>query len=375
MGGIHGADSHAPRFRHARGLTALLSLGTMLIASPLIATSAGATAVRHTSTTTSNAALLTQGKKFYRGKTITIIAPDAPGGGFDQYARALGPVVGTYLHASVDITNIAPANTITGQDAFAAANPDGLTIGMINPGADILNEISNTPGVNFNPLRVAFLGASGGGATEYSCLTSSGITSMSQVITSTKPISEVIVTTGTQTIEMRLVNASFGFPTDVITGYTSTHSEVQGYERGDGNCSVLGIGDVATFIAAGKATILMRTADVNKGTAYYGEQATAPYFSKLEQQYPAKTNRERLARVALLALGTVGHQFNVQTKVSEDKVLALRAAFQFAFENKSVQSLLLSEGNEVGFVNGLQTKLDYEQEYTALKHVASIIGA
>lgn len=102
---------------------------------------------------------LQQGLCFYRGKSITIIAPDAPGGGLDIYSRIVGPVIGTYLHASVSVENIAQANTITGQDTLAAATPDGLTIGMISPGSDIDNEVTNVPSTNFNPLAWCFSAA------------------------------------------------------------------------------------------------------------------------------------------------------------------------------------------------------------------------
>jgi len=368
--GTHSAASAASRRFHGVRAWTIPFIGVAVIAAPLLQASAARASVHHD---TSTASLLAQGKKFYKGKTITIIAPDAPGGGFDEYARAVAPVVATYLHAQVIVSNIAPANTITGQDAFNAAKPDGLTVGMINPGSDIQDQVTNVPGVNFNPLRLAFLGASGGGPVEFGCLASSPYKSMTQVIQSTSPVSEIVVTKGSQTVQLRLLNAAFGFPAQVITGYTSTHAEVQGFERGDGNCSVLGIADLGSFIAAGKSSILFRTAPVAKGTAFAGEQANAALLSTLAKKFPAKTNRERLARAAIVTLGNIGHEFNLQTKVSEDRVLAMRAAIQFALTNKTVQSNLLAEGNEIGFISGVQAKADYVSEYTNLKRVASII--
>lgn len=374
MGGTDRGRGFAGRSRQTRRIAALVSFGAMFLATPMFAAAANAVAVHHTSTTTSTSAQLAQGRKWYRGKTIMIIAGGSAGGGMDEFARALGPVVGTYLHATVDVEDISAANGITAQDTAAAATPDGLTIGMLNDKGDILNDLTNVPGVNFNPLRIAFLGAAGPNTIEFGCLTSSPYSSISQIITATSPVSEVVVTTGSQTVSLRLINASFGFPTNVISGYTSSHAEVQGYERGDGNCSALNIGDLGSYIAAGKARILARTTDVNKGTAYYGEQANVPYFSALEKQYPAKTEREKLARLALSSLGLNGQEFFTATKVANDKVLALRAAFKLAFTNSGVENLLLSEGNPVGYVDGFQAKLNYEREYNSLKHVSSILN-
>lgn len=373
MGSIRRASYLALRFVGTRRTAALLSLGAVFLASPLIAAGASASQVHHSSTTT-QAALLAQGKKFYRGQTITIIAGSAAGGGMDEFARALGPAVGIYLHASVVVDDIAASNGLTEQDAVAAAAPDGLTVGSLNDKGDILNDLTNVPSVNFNPLRVAFLGATGPNTIEFGCLTSSPYSTMQQVITAKTPVSEVVVTTGSQTVSLRLINASFGFPTNIISGYTGSKVEVAGYERGDGNCSALNIADLGLYIAAGKAKILARTTDVNKATAFYNEQTNAPYFTALEKQFPAKTEREKLARSALHALQTNGQEFFTQAKVSSDKVVALRAAFKFAFTNSTVEKELLAEGNPIGYVDGFQAKLDYEHMYTSLKHVASILN-
>src|SRR5580692_6273835 len=59
---------------------------------------------------------LQQGLNFYKNKTITLISPDAVGGGFDTNARIIAPYMSTYLHATINITNDSPANTLAGQD-------------------------------------------------------------------------------------------------------------------------------------------------------------------------------------------------------------------------------------------------------------------
>lgn len=198
---------------------------------------------------------------------------------------------------------------------------------------------------------------------------------MKDVITTKTPVSEVALTSGSQTITLKLINAAFGFPTSIVSGYQNTKTEEAGFERGDGDCGALGIGNIGSFIQAGKARIMMNTGRFNPATTFAALENTAIPFSKLETEFPAKTERERLARPALLVLQAIGQEFNAPTKVSADKVLALRAAMKFAFANKTVQTELLAQGETIGYIPGDQAKLDFEAEYKALKHVASLLGS
>src|SRR5665213_3433289 len=75
---------------------------------------------------------LARGLSYYHGKTVTLVAPDSPGGGFDQWARLLQPALSAYLHASVNVANIPAGNTVAGQDTVAKAAPNGLTVGWLN---------------------------------------------------------------------------------------------------------------------------------------------------------------------------------------------------------------------------------------------------
>ena len=321
---------------------------------------------------------LQQGLNFYRGKVITLVSPDAVGGGFDTVARIVAPVMASYLHATVNVTNDAPANTIAGQDLFEASPPDGLTIGMLNAGSDIEDIVTGSPGVNFNPQKTQFLGGNNPNAGQgFECLTSSGISNFGKVVHATSPVSEVIVSTGTQTLMLDLENAAFHINARVVGGYSNTSSEVQGQIRGDGQCSVMGISTsgFGPFLAAGKAKLLLDVFTPNPATAFYSASTSAMTLATAYKTFKATSRTESLARTALSAVsGTgVGHEFNAPAKTPAAEVAALRAAVQSALTNITVEDKLLAAGQQNGWVTGPRALQDYKAELAALTPVASII--
>jgi hypothetical protein len=323
---------------------------------------------------------LQQGMAFYKGKVITLISPDAPGGGFDTVARVVAPFIGQYLGATVNVTNDSPANTIAGQDLFVASPADGLTVGMVNPGPDIEDAVTGTPGVNFNPEKLQFLGGNNPNAGNgFTCLASSPYKTFADVVhaPASSPVSEVIVSTGTQTLNLDLTNAAFGINARVIGGYTSTSNEVAGLERGDGNCSSVGIntGGFGPYIAAGKANVLLDDFVPNPATAYYSYVQNAMTLPQAYKAFPATTKNESLARVALTQVtGTgIGHEFNLQPRVASYKVAAMRAAVKYALTNIQCEDKLLAAGQQNGYIDGPRGLADYKTEYAALKKVSGII--
>jgi tripartite-type tricarboxylate transporter receptor subunit TctC len=321
---------------------------------------------------------LQQGLAFYKGKTITLISPDNVGGGFDTTSRTVAPYLSAFLGATVNVTNDAPAATIAGQDLLQASPPDGLTIGMVNAGADSENIVTGSPGVNFNPLKLQYLGGNAPSPVDFECNTSSPWTSFGAVVHSATPVSEVIVSTGTQTLNLDLINAAFGFKTQVIGGFGSTALELAGQEAGTGQCSVLGISTpaFATYAAAGKAKILMVSKLPNPATGSFSLLSGATLLTDAEKQFPATTKTEKLARTAIVtAIATgVGHEFNAPARTASYKVVALRAAVQAALTNIKCEDALLQNGQQNGWVTGPRALASFQNEIKALKPLKTLIA-
>ncbi|MGH9917289.1 MAG: hypothetical protein ACRD6W_00225, partial [Nitrososphaerales archaeon] len=213
-----------------------------------------------------------RGKNYYRGKTITLVSPDKPGGGFDQWSRLVAPALGAYLHATVNVSNIPAGNTIAGQDDVAKAKANGLTVGWVNAGPDIEDTILKLPALNFNPVREAFLGATAPGQTAILVLNTSACAkydSFASLIENSKssPVSEVLQTAGTGTFFILMVNEAFGIHYRALTGYASTADQVQGFTRGDGCLTEMPAATAAPLVTAGKARALALSVPLQKVAA------------------------------------------------------------------------------------------------------------
>ncbi len=93
---------------------------------------------------------------FYKGKTIVILVPSAPGGTFDLVSRAIAPYVEKYTGARTLIQNSA---VIQAQNTLYKARPDGLTMILCGHGPkEITAQLFKEPGFNFDWTKFTLLG-------------------------------------------------------------------------------------------------------------------------------------------------------------------------------------------------------------------------
>lgn len=95
---------------------------------------------------------------FYDGRVIKWIIPYSPGGGYDEYGRLIAPYLEKYTGARVDIMNLPGAGGMRGANELYNANPDGLTIGLINGSALVMNELAGIAGADYQIASFEYLG-------------------------------------------------------------------------------------------------------------------------------------------------------------------------------------------------------------------------
>jgi tripartite-type tricarboxylate transporter receptor subunit TctC len=96
----------------------------------------------------------------YPDRTIKIIVPQPPGGGFDTVARILADRLGPLLGQTVLVENRIGAGTLVGTEAAAKAEPDGYTLLLgglsniaLNPG--LYARLPYDPLKDFTPVGLA----------------------------------------------------------------------------------------------------------------------------------------------------------------------------------------------------------------------------
>ncbi|HEV2361462.1 MAG TPA: hypothetical protein VGS21_07155, partial [Acidimicrobiales bacterium] len=172
--------------------------------------------------------------KYFRGKTITLVADGAAGGATDVQYRAVAPVLAVLLHCNVVVQDDPTGAGISSQDDVYASKPNGLTIGSFSGDQDVTDQAEKIAGVNFPLKKVIQLG--GAGQPESLIVSSSsGPSTIQQFLTTTTP-TKVLQTTGSSfsIVVNMLIAAYHDVPAQVVYGYSSSANLVQGFERGDG---------------------------------------------------------------------------------------------------------------------------------------------
>ena len=99
----------------------------------------------------------------YPSHPITLISPDAPGGGTDFLGRVLADGMNTRLNQTVLVQNVGGAGSVVGSQQVAKAKPDGYTLLMNHIGMSTVPALYKK--VAFDPLAAyEFIGLSRRGA-------------------------------------------------------------------------------------------------------------------------------------------------------------------------------------------------------------------
>ena len=98
---------------------------------------------------------------FYRGKTVTIIVSNPPGGGYDLLARTIAPALAKHIpgNPSVIVQNMpGAAGILATNHLFAIAAKDGTIIGSISNTVPF-EPLLGTAQARFDPLQFNWLGS------------------------------------------------------------------------------------------------------------------------------------------------------------------------------------------------------------------------
>lgn len=293
---------------------------------------------------------LQRGLAFYKGKTITVVDSGTVGGPYDLYARVLMPYVAKYLHASFEVENVSTAEGVPGMNQAASAPPTGLTLGVFQQFTSVSHLIAGVQGLNFNVERLAWIAGDGLSTQVLVAKTSSGITSMAQLLSEAKtaaaaghPLSMIIGAAGSLVSAIpQAVFAELGLHVHYLSGYPGVSQEASGIERGDGELTFLPSSIVGPLITGGQVKPLAITGPIPPGTEYRSVEVVAPTFAQLFKRYPPKTKAEKSIASAVDSLTSLpSGLLGTQTGVPAYKVAALRAATTWAERQSSFRSQML----------------------------------
>jgi tripartite-type tricarboxylate transporter receptor subunit TctC len=177
---------------------------------------------------------------FYAGKTIDLIVSNAPGGGFDIYARTIARHMYRHIpgHPVIVVKNMPGAGGArAGYHVNTVAAADGLTIGAIMPGTVMAPLLDDKPDTSFDPSKVLYLGTANSGT--YVCIT----LNHSKIKTFDEALNQKAVMGGVASGNSindiaNLLKRTTGAQFNLISGYKGTLEVTLAIERRelDGTC-------------------------------------------------------------------------------------------------------------------------------------------
>jgi tripartite-type tricarboxylate transporter receptor subunit TctC len=195
----------------------------------------------------------------YPEKDITFIIPYSAGGGFDNYVRALSPVMERYLPHKVSIvpTNVAAGGGTRGTNQLYRAKPDGYTIAIFNiPGMFVLQERGGT---EYDLNKVTWLGSIGRDHYGIGVGANSPIKTVADLKALSATRAVKFTTTGpeaTAYAATQIATELLGIKAQMIGGYKGSNDYVVAAIRGDGDAVITALPLLRRMQAGGDLRII-----------------------------------------------------------------------------------------------------------------------
>lgn len=331
-----------------------------------LAACGSSTTASSTSTTASSSSGLQSDLSYFKGKTVTLIAPDKPGGSLNSEAHIVAPYIAKYLNASVVVENIPAGHTIAGQTALEKASPNGLTIGILDVGEYATATLAGEKPLPYNPAKLDFLGSPLPATNAIVVQPSSPYKTFADVVNSTAPINTLLLP-GTGGAIFQSILQALSVKVNFITGYANATDLVAGFLRGDGTMTSSNLLNMGQLVKPGKARAVLITGPPPAGnTTFQGVQTLSQYLVS-----NPVTNSKSSAEIkaSQSAFDAVGSSIAAPENTPVSELVALRAAVKYAFTQSKVGTELGALGVPSGFVgpNGsVKATLSAEAGYKTL---------
>ncbi|HTU72401.1 MAG TPA: tripartite tricarboxylate transporter substrate-binding protein [Trebonia sp.] len=288
------------------------------------------------------------GAAAFKGKTITLIAPDSPGGSYDSYARLFAPYLGQELGATINVENVAGAGTLQGTNQLAAASPNGLTIGMVNVGADIASKVENQPGQSFNMQTFSWIGQPAQIPNALVTQPGSSVQSFSALLHSSSQVNVLDIRNGIGDMLNRVIYGAFGVPYKLDTGFEATSALKQGFLAKDGQTILEAMSTLYPLISGSEAKPLL----VIGAAGLPSYQKAVAGVPTLQSQLSQLSSGKAAAVQEALALSNLSDDFAAPPGLPAADLTALRQAFVKAAALPALRAQALKESLPLAWISG-----------------------
>lgn len=311
------------------------------------------------------------GASDFKGKTITLIAPDKPGGSYDTYARLFAPYVAKNLGATINIENIPGGGTLQGSNRMAASPADGTTIGMVNVGGDVASQVEKNPGQSFDLKKISWIGQPAQVPNAVVTQPGSKVTSFDSLLHAKSAVHVLDIRNGVGDMLNRVVYGAFGIPHSLDTGFEHTSDLKQGFIAKDGQTIQEAMSTLYPLIAGHEAKPLLVVG--TPGASYAKVLAGVPTLQS--ELTKAKLSSSQSAAVKeALALGSLADDFAAPPGLPAKDLTVLRQAFAKAAADPALRKAAAKQSLPVSWTDGATTRRQVSQALSASSAIAPYVS-
>jgi tripartite-type tricarboxylate transporter receptor subunit TctC len=289
------------------------------------------------------AAEAVEAPEFYDGETIRFTTSNSPGGGFDQYMRLVAQHFEKATGVRTAGQNITGAGGVIGDNQLFMAEPDGLTVGLINFPGHVFNQLLNSEGVQYDFAEWEWLGRVAGVAPALAVRADSPIQTFQDAISSEEPIRFGLEGRGSDAFYGTVfLENLLGMPVEQIVGYG-------------------GPGEISAAMLAGEVDARFESVDTLLPEVEQGSIRVLVVFD--EERDPRLPDVPSLAEIdvdaetrekleAFANIYRLERSFVAPPGTPEDRVEFLREALMEVFQSEEFQADLEAAGRSLAPMSG-----------------------
>jgi tripartite-type tricarboxylate transporter receptor subunit TctC len=298
------------------------------------------------------AAVAAQGQTsdaFYKGKRVTIEVGSAAGSGYDAYARLVARHMTNHLpgNPAVVVQNLPGGGGLTSANhLYNVVARDGTIIGSVQRGL-LISPLIMPDGVKYDVTKFRWLGSTNAESGVVAVWHSAPFQTISDVMQNEMVVGGSGPYTDSETTP-RAYNRILGTKFKIVSGYESTAPVLLAMERGE----VQGIGNsswsnwtttYAHYLKDKTVRLLLQS-----GPDPNPDLPDVPMAMDL-----AKTEADRQTLELLLAPNKIGRPFVAPPEVPQDRVAALRAAFDATVGDPALRAEAKAQNMDISPVTGV----------------------
>lgn len=296
-----------------------------------------------------SAAFAQSAADFYKGNVIQWIVPYNPGGGYDEYSRAIAPYLEQYTGARVDIVNLPGAGGMKGVNELFNAPADGLTVGIINGSAMVTNQLSEIEGASYRIGEFNYLGRI---VADVRVLVVGSQTPYQSFEDLQNAGEDIVVGAtglgGSTYVDAVITGPAFGLRQKVVHGFDNSTDVRTAMLRGDVQAMWGSLGSALQGVADGDHRIVVQSDKMRS--------ALLPDVPSIFEFIASAPNAAEIAPImdAWDALNAVGRPVAAPPGVPEDRMAFLREAFRQAMSDPEFVTMMTEAERDLSYVDGAE---------------------